>query len=378
MHKAVFKDIYRITNMRFSLLLIYLILLFPNKARADSEKNIKYNRSISLKYGRALLWAHRPSMTHLVGETIQSAEVDILFKTRRNTYWKQQYNQPILGLRLHYSDLGNPDLGEALGVLPFFEFEHLGNKRLSLSTAWGLGLAWLTNRFDIIDNRKHIAIGSRVNLYVGINASLRYRINSAFSVLAYSQFTHFSNAAFSMPNLGINAPSINFGVSWTKQKEEPFMPSKEKSNDFQKRSLMVVSGIGFRSVNVLNEKRYPIYNVSLEYMIRPRYKWAWVPALDLYYNSAIYQRLEEEPQGSPASYNSQAGISVKYHQIVGPIELMTGMGVYILDKARRDGFLYHKLGARINLNEHWMLNTTLLSHWAKADHFELGLAYRIK
>ncbi len=363
--------------MRFSLLLFCLSCLIPHLLQAEVD-TVSYSRSLSLKYGRAILWAHRPRMTHLVGESIQSVEADLLFKTRKNRYWKKAYDQPVLGLRFHYSDLGNPDLGTAIGILPFFDFKLLEGKRLSFNTSWGLGMVWLTRRFDLIDNRKHIAIGSALNLYVGINASLRYKVSPQLSLRGYTQFTHFSNAAFSMPNLGLNAPSFNLGVSWTRNYEETVQSKPEVPTIFPKRSIIAVAGVGFRSVDVLNEERYPAYNVSLEYLIRPRYKWAWVPTLDLYYNAAIYHRLEAEPKGNAASYNSQAGISVKYHQIVGPIELMTGMGVYVIDKARRDGLFYHKLGARLKINDHWFLNSTLLSHWAKADHFELGLAYRIK
>jgi len=363
--------------MSFRILLFLLATLFTEQVFALSDTT-HYSRDLSLSYGRGVFWAHRAHMTHLVGNTINSVEFEYEFKTKRNRYWKRVYDQPTIGIRAHFSDLGNPLLGQAYGLAPYYSFNLIKGKKLEWRSSIGMGLGMLSRHFDLYGNRKNIAIGSSINLYASLNSSLRYAISSRVALNFKAQFTHFSNAAVSMPNLGINVPALTMGVTWSNPKTEIIENPLQELIGFERRRIVLVSGISTRSVSILNDKRYPIFKASLEYQIRPKFKWLWGPSLDLSYNSAIVERLEVAQVGSDLSYNMQLGLSMKYHQIVGPVEICTAMGVFVLDKARRDGLFYHKLGGRLRLNKHWFLNSNIFSHWAKADHFEVGLAYQIK
>lgn len=363
--------------MRFSILFLFLGFFIPQQVFSSGDSLFTRNQ-IHLSYGPGILWAHRPHMAHLVRNNTQTFELDFEHKTKGIKAWQDYYRQPSIGIRLHYGNLGNPNIGSSIGLLPYFNFNLISKGAWELRTAWGIGIGFLTKKFELSANRKHIAIGSNANLFVSINTNLSYHITSDFSLGAKAQFTHFSNAAYALPNLGFNVPSFMLMASWDFMKEAYERPKILELITFLRKHLQIVGGIGLRSASILNEKRYAVYRLSFEYFYRPKFKFALVPSIDLFYNSAIVHRLDQVPESDAFIYNSLGGLALTYHQLVGPVQIYGGMGVYLIDKAKRDGLLYHKLGLRSRLNKKLFMNITLLSHWAKADHLQLGLGYIIK
>lgn len=360
--------------MRFTHVFFLLWVLIPKQVFSNTDTT-QQRLSLGLHYGRGLLWAHRPNMTHLVGESIQSFELELEHLEPNSSF--DAYHNLRYGLRLHFSDLGSEITGNAFGISPYFNFQLLELKKFSMRSSFGMGLAYLDNAFDLYTNRKNIAIGSALNLYISFNIQVHYRLSNQLAWHLRSQLTHFSNAAFSMPNLGLNLPAFSTGFS-LQMLSSSASTNTRASPVFENNSLVLVSGFGLRSIEVLNTNRYPVFRLSMEYMVQPKAKWAWSSALDVFYNSAIYHRLEKQASASPFQYNTQLGVSAKYHQVIGPVQIMTGMGIYALDKGKRDGLFYHKLGARVHVSEQWFLNSELISHWAKADHLEFGIAYCLK
>ena len=51
------------------------------------------------------------------------------------------------------------------------------------------------------------------------------------------------------------------------------------------------------------------------------------------------------------------------------------MVLYLRDRYRPNGPLYHRIGFRYQLKNGLYGNVTLKSHWAKADYMELGIGY---
>jgi len=78
--------------------------------------------------------------------------------------WQWMYGYPIIGVSYWYSHLGNsPLLGSSHAVFPYVNYPLVRNLKHEFNFRLGLGLAYLTKKFDRLDNYKYLAIGSHIN-----------------------------------------------------------------------------------------------------------------------------------------------------------------------------------------------------------------------
>jgi hypothetical protein len=75
--------------------------------------------------------------------------------------------------------------------------------------------------------------------------------------------------------------------------------------------------------------------------------------------------------------NLQVGAKAAYELTVGRIVLPFEFGMYLYTKSINHGTEYNRIGIRYNINEHFIANISLLSHYAMADYVEWGFGYRI-
>ena len=140
----------------------------------------------------------------------------------RNTYgehrWEVLHNYPSLGITLFYSDFGNDsiaaELGKAFALYPFITFPFTPNEKSKLTFKLGVGLSYLTNKFDPKENYHNYAIGSHVNAAINLSFEYRQRIVERLHWVSSIGLTHFSNGATRSPNMGINIFSVSTGLSW--------------------------------------------------------------------------------------------------------------------------------------------------------------------
>jgi hypothetical protein len=98
-----------------------------------------------------------------------SFEINLGKETFGERRWQRMYSYPFVGAGYWYSHLGNsPYLGSAHALFPYVNYPLVRDIKHELNFRFGLGLAYLTKRFDRIDNYKYLAIGSHVNAAVNL------------------------------------------------------------------------------------------------------------------------------------------------------------------------------------------------------------------
>lgn len=328
---------------------------------------------------RGFLMPHRPNMKHLPTGPAHALEVRIVNRTTGSKYWQQLYKRPEVGITIRGFDLANRDLlGYGLGTAGFFSAPVVLTERFRWNLEIAAGLGLVSKPFDYETNYKNIAIGSYLNAFIFLGQHFSYRVSPQFYVTSSMSFNHFSNAAFSLPNLGVNYPMISVGGSWIPERKDtvpvfhPRLPRIE--NDWS-----VAVGFGIRETNKPREEKHPAFSLTADRNWGLNRKSSLGTGIDVFYNSVlIASRLVEEGEEVTPLQNVQLGAHLCYRLHVDRMVMMLAMGAYAVDSYKRDGVLYHRAGFRyyFGTQQHWGLNLCLKTHFFKADFFELGATYR--
>jgi hypothetical protein len=154
-------------------------------------------------------------------------EVSIQKATYGRTRWEYMYNYPLIGLAYWYSDLGNTTaLGSAHAIFPFINFPLLSKKGFNIYFRLGVGLGYLTEKYDRYKNYENLAIGSHFNGNVNLLFEARGPIGKKLIASGGLSLVHFSNGGIRQPNYGLNMPSVNFALAYRVTRENPYLKKK--------------------------------------------------------------------------------------------------------------------------------------------------------
>jgi len=321
-------------------------------------------------------------MNYLIKRHIGAFEMNFGKTTSGEKEWQRVYNNPEMGLGILYTSMGNPDqLGQGIGahVSVNFPLNQSGKVKLFLRVCEGIG--YLTKPYERIENHKNNILGTHFNGLVGFRLNSVFNISKKVRMESGLSFTHFSNGAWSVPNLGLNLVNVNLGFGLnagtvkkkTIKKENTTAPASEKKSSF-----FIIPSAGLNELSPPDGKKYGAYSISGWYGKRTSPKHRFGFGCDLFYNIANieYAKRDTTFEYDNDLQNLQAGIKVTYEFIVGKVALPLDMGVYVLSKQKQNGPIYHRIGIRYFATEHLIINYSLKTHFAQAECFEFGLGWK--
>ncbi|MEO0775944.1 MAG: acyloxyacyl hydrolase [Bacteroidota bacterium] len=168
----------------------------------------------ALHYGQLL--KHTPKLRFEVDQP--SAAFELLF--RRQTFgdrtWQAEQGYPMLGFSLMaYRMAPNDLLGNAYSLAPNLSTYLFRRKKWNAQFMFGYGLAYLDRTFDLDNNPQNNAIGSHLNVTVKLRFAANVRLSPHWGLHTGFSFTHYSNGASQLPNLGLNIPAMVLGLRYT-------------------------------------------------------------------------------------------------------------------------------------------------------------------
>ena len=214
---------------KYCLLILCFFLFLNGFSQAEKNNQELEEQSpfgISATFHRGAILPHRKQVSEIVGKATQSFELSFYKNTFGKKEWQQAHNYPRLGISVITMDLGNEEeLGNGYGVFSFIELSSNRHKKVSWDTKLGYGLGYIEKPFNREKNFKNVAIGSHFNALIYVNTGCKVRFSDAINFSVGLSVVHFSNAASSIPNLGINILSLNSGLSYEFGKKEQFVKS---------------------------------------------------------------------------------------------------------------------------------------------------------
>jgi hypothetical protein len=301
-----------------------------------------------VNYFKGNIALHNDDILHLITGHPEGVIVSWNKKTFGQEAWEQRFNYPDYGVSFIYQNLKNDVLGNNYSMYGHYNFYFL---RRHAFFRIGQGLAFTTNPYDKISNHKNIAFGSKFmsSTYVMLNYK-KERIIDRFGLQAGLSFIHYSNANVKAPNTSINSITLNIGITYNFDEENPeyiVSEPKEKFIESFKYNVVFRSGTDVFFSNFLNEL--------------------------IYYKSVAFP--EEEVSGEE-DYK-RVGIFLGHELFINRLSLVTQLGYYVYYPYDFEGRTYFRVGLKRYFGKKWFGVLTLKSHGARAEAVEFGVGVNL-
>lgn len=323
-------------------------------------------------------------MNYLIKRHIGAGEIIFGRTTSGEKEWQRIFNYPEMGLGVLYTSMGNPDqLGQGIGMHLSVNFPLNRSKKTKLFLRVCEGIGYVTKPYERIENHKNNILGTHINGLVGFRLNSAFNISKSLRMESGISFTHFSNGAWSVPNLGINLVTVNLGLGLNtgpvKNKIAKTKIETQSDSTVEKKStFFLIASAGLNELSPPDGKKYGAYSISFWYGKKTSPKHRFGLGGDLFYNVANieYAKRDTTFEYDSDLQNLQAGIKATYEFIVGKVALPLDMGVYLVSKQKQNGPIYHRIGIRYFITKHLILNYSLKTHFAQAETFEFGLGWK--
>ena len=362
--------------------IIYFFFAFLSTklyANCDPNDSTKYILETKLHYGFVI--SHHASMQHLTAGHFPAFELNFGKQTNGKKQWQELFNYPVMGITFWYANLADPKvLGSAYAIYPYLNFHLYQENSFSLNYRFGTGIGYLTKKFDRLDNYKNIAIGSHFNITLNMFYELKWILFKKIFISGGIGLTHFSNGSLKTPNLGINIPTVNFGLAYKFSSSEKLLKSIDTThNKKYKTEIQSFLSGGMKQINPPDGKEYGAFSLSTSFMEPLNLKRKIGLGFDLFWEYSNIKILENNDVEVKHDYEIiKPGIHIAYQLDFSKLSFVTQFGVYLYAKEKSDGSIYSRFALRYKLNNKFLLNLALKTHLTKADFIELGLGYSIK
>ena len=370
---------------RFKILVLLIAMLVLNKVPAFAQhKQWGSNLLLEGRVNYGFMVNHHLEM-RIFNAHFPSFEINLGKETYGLKRWQTMYGYPIMGVSYWYSQLGNSELlGSANALFPYINYPIVRNTKHEINLRVGLGLAYLTKRFDRLENYKYIAIGSHINAAMNLMAEYRWRFNPRMNVAFGVAFMHFSNGATRTPNYGMNTPSVNLAFAYRLSKENTYINKKIMPSlylfefpESKTIDLLIGATTAYKDMGSEYGKAFMIYNFSANIMKQFSFKSSAGIGFDLTYDESDYyiaklNNVAYKQKGELLRY----GIGPAYQLHMSKLSYNFGLGFYLKAKLAPTSS-YFKLGLHYQVAKGLFANITLRTNFGRADYLGIGLGYKI-
>lgn len=319
--------------------------------------------------------------------------------------WKDyEYGMPTLGVGLYMANFHRKeDLGTPFSLF-FFQGAQLRrfNPRWSLNYEWNLGASFNWKHYDPFDNPENVALGSTVNVHVGGNLFMNWRMSKKFDLNTGAGFTHFSNGASSLPNKGLNMANLYVELIYhfnREEKEAPMLnpytpPTFKKRIDHDLMFLITsreakVDTLGTGLATPYTHRKFKVLGVSYAHMLNNTYRYKWGPSIEATYDeSSGATAWREVLPETGKSYDRTrlgkvndrftVGLSMKGEIAMPAYAVFANLGYNVIHGNENDKRLYQILGVKIHLKDNLFGTFGIRAHnFGQAEYLFWNLGYTI-
>ena len=337
---------------------------------------------LSIKGNYGFLWAHKQKMSNLISGHVSNFEIDYEFSMAKGFVWQEIFNHPKAGISFLYGGLGNAkELGIGTALYGFLRFPLITNQRFMFSYKWGSGLGVISKPFHSEKNYKNVAIGSTLNMFMHVSLEARFLLSNKLSLSTGLGYSHYSNGAFKMPNLGINIPDFRMGVSYQiGDAKEIKLPEYDSSLTARNWEYSFFGAYSLKEVYPAGGIKYQVCHFEGDIMKRVDEKRKIGLGFDVYHDAST---LDEYNHDYPENKSDNGMEFVRYgihfsHELVfGRFSAITQFGVYLHTKYKGDGPIYHRFAYRYYIDPHIFVDVGLKTHWGVAQNLAIGVGYKL-
>ncbi|MFB9056730.1 acyloxyacyl hydrolase [Mariniflexile ostreae] len=367
--------------MRFSF--IFFFCFFSVISFSQDKEHTSY---VDVNYFKGNIALHNNSILHLIKGHPEGYIISWNKKTYGYNNWEKRFNYPDYGVSYAYQNLKNDVLGTVASLYGHYNFYFL-KRHLILRV--GQGLAYTENPYDKYDNFKNIAFGTAImsSTYMMLNFKKEHIIDR-FGLQAGVTLIHYSNGNVKAPNTSINTITLNVGLTYSLDNEEPeYIAYNEEDAVLKKYTEPLKYNLVFRSgVNesdVVDSGQFPFYIASAYVDKRINIKSAFQLGADVFFSNFLKEHILYRSLAFPKNNNfgdedyKRVGVFVGHELFINRNTLITQLGYYVYYPFDFEGRVYLRAGLKRYFSKKWFGVLTIKSHGAKAEAVEFGVGVRL-
>jgi hypothetical protein len=249
---------------------------------------------------------------------------------------------------------------------------------------FGLGVGYLTKKFDRLNNYKNLAIGGHFNAAISLMLELRYRLNHRITITGGVSLQHFSNGSLKLPNNGLNVPLINLGLAYRLVREnkligDRFYPPVEPYSAIIRRAIDFYIGgaIGYKNMTAVYGKNYIVTHFYENTFFKISRKSQVGFGFDGSYDPSQIKKLELNYIQVDNKFKIvRFGINAAYQLDMSKLGIIFNLGYYLTGIETSNGPLYEKISVQYLFTKHLFASIMLKVHWGRADYIGWGIGYK--
>ncbi len=367
--------------MKKSLFILPFLTIF---SYSQQEKKNHYTFQIEYLYGNVI--KHKNKISHLAVSNPEG----FIFSWNHKATNLAAYNYPDYGYSFMYHDFKNPILGKAYTLQVNYTL-YFGNRAKNnlFYLKLGQGVAYNTNPFDLETNNKNIAFGSRLltNMTFGLNYK-RKKIFNAFDANIGVLLSHYSNGAIKSPNTGLNIFSINTGISYNFDEQNPidYTYSFKKDTIYKKEPLKInlqFSG-GINSSGNLGSKQFPFYVGTIYADKRLNRKSILQFGGEIFFSNFLKELIRfnavafpERPGEDGTADYKRISLLIGHELDVDSFSIITQLGYYVYYPYPYETRYYERIGVKKYFGKKWFATASIKAHLFIAESLDLGIGIRL-
>ncbi len=337
-----------------------------------------YSPGFAVYRSYGYMWAHRKTMLPLEAQS-NGIDLNIYFHTQNSGLnWTRNYRSPRLGINFTYLDFGTKIGGQAYGILPYTELKILDRPRQELTFRVGTGIGYLTKTWAL-DNLQNKAIGSHLNANMRVHFLYHILLTKKLELSAVVGITHFSNANYKMPNLGMNSVEAGFGLGYNLHVKGKETHPYQVDSTATKRKHEWRLSLATKETALVYTKRIFVAELSYKNFFWCMDKINFNAGIDGFFDQGyIYRDNPDQLTDEPNFANSvEFGLTLGGELLLGKLHLIGEGGMYIYSPKWHKGLIYQRVGLKYMFTPQLSGSMTLKTHFARADYMEWGIGYTI-
>ena len=314
-------------------------------------------------------------------------EINLQQETYGKHKWERAFGYPMIGMSFLYTGLGkSPELGSAFSIFPFINFPLVRHRNFMFNFRFGLGVGYLTKRFDRLTNYKNLAIGSHINASANLMLEARYKLSGRLTLSLGVGLQHFSNGSLKLPNYGLNVPGMNAGVAYRLAKEnrpigDRFIPPTEPYSAIIRHTIEFDIGLslGWKNMKAVLGQNFLVYHLYENTFFPVKRKSKLGFGLDLSYDESHVKILENRGVDVTDKFKIlRPGINAAYMLVLSKLGFILNLGYYLGGLEKSNGPFYEKISFQYKFTKVFYANVMLKVHWGRADYIGWGLGLHIE
>jgi Lipid A 3-O-deacylase (PagL) len=311
----------------YSLMVVFVAINMTLKAQSTG----KYIFESAVHFGTVV--RHSPKITIQSNQAVLGAELSLFKQTNGTQAWQQLRHYPKTGLTLCYLNMGEGAHGQGIALLPNISVHVIKNKKFPTDFRIGGGLGYVSKPYDSFSNPRQNAIGSHLNGSMQARIGTQIRLNAHWQMQISACLTHFSNGSSALPNYGINIPTGQIAINYSKKAQTSFIQQENLSKKAQKHwGLQLNLGTASVEYVVIDGPRYPVWSSALAatYLLNKVNKLG--VGVDYEFNRSVYEwglYSTSFPTSAIAKKSSmRVGTFISDEFLFGNASILVHLGVY--------------------------------------------------